>query len=668
MQIFARRALAASVSGSATKIASSPGPYGRLSGPGGRLPGDTTLLLEGSWAGGELPFDCWSLDDAIDARFAWIDRLAAEYAERLARQEAGLRDDERPTLAYINELALRYFLVKLLRVVAFFEDVCLPVPGEAWQLDLSGEADQVYAELFDALAERHGVELTVHWHGSPGPRGRSSEGSTSRAQGPGLPFAERKATLPWRRWLGRAASAISRTSLPSNDDRPRVILCGNPRVLDPVCAELLSRGCRVWWLYEQFAVRAWWKWRRAGITQLLCDNAGSLNAKTDQNAGVCNAGVNNIVCRGVRLGGAIANWLSEQAATQGDRQFGWLEQIGRHFRAVQPTALVLDEDATPLKRVAVAMARRHGVRSLVVQHGAPCGPFGFAPLTADEICVWGESTREQLLHWGIDDARIHVSGWPNAALPVRSTPSQSLCRERTPCRSAERRWRVHWNPREHRRGHSLQRLDKENAPTRFLLLATVPPDDARPDTATFHLTSHNHAAMIAMACAAVSRFAGARLTIKLHPRTRDAGVFESLVKCWPQLDIRLVHNRGAAALFADADCVLSCASTAGIEAALAGAPVVQLLPEGSGDVLPAERWGLIGSARTPEELPLLIDQALARGWLAAPQRWPDIVAETGFRAAAAIAERVLSSRSPPVAGAEACRCPGVERPTVAIDH
>ncbi|HEX5446381.1 MAG TPA: hypothetical protein VFW87_21315, partial [Pirellulales bacterium] len=661
MQIFARRALAASLLRDTATFSGSPGPCGRLSGDTTRrarrpgLPaGEATLLLEGSWAGGGRSSNCWSLDDAIDARFAWIDRSAAECAERLARQESDPRDDDHPTLAYINELALRYFLVKLLRVVAFFDEVCVLVPGEAWQLDLCGEADTVYAELFGALAERHGVELTVHWHGSPGPRGRPSEGSTGRAQGPGLPFAERKATLPWRRWLARAASAISRTSLPSKDDRPRVILCGNPRVLDPVCAELLSRGCRVWWLYEQFAVRAWWKWRRAGITQLLCDNAGSLNAKTDQNAGVCNAGVNNIVCRGVRLGGAIANWLSEKAATHGDRQFGWLEQIGRHFRAVQPTALVLDEDATPLKRVAVAMGRRHGARSLVVQHGAPCGPFGFAPLTADEICVWGESTREQLLHWGINDARIHVSGWPapsahragslsarSGAALIRSSPNA------TDGVSYRRRWTI-----------APVKLDSSppsrpaRAP-RFLLLATVPPDDARPDTATFHLTGRNHAAMIAMACAAVSRFAGARLTIKLHPRTRDAGVFESLAKCWPQLDIRLVHNRDAAALFADADCVLSCASTAGIEAALGGAPVVQLLPEGSGEVLPAARWGLIGSARTPEELPLLIDQALARGWLAAPQRWPDIVAETGSRAAAAIAERVLSSRFSPVAGAEA---------------
>ncbi|MGH7193402.1 MAG: hypothetical protein ACREJM_07690, partial [Candidatus Saccharimonadales bacterium] len=321
------------------------------------------------------------------------------------------------------------------------------------------------------------------------------------------------------------------------------------------------------------------------------------------------------------------------------------------------------------------MARRHDARSLVVQHGAPCGPFGFAPLAADEICVWGESTREQLMEWGVPDSRIHVTGWPSYALPVQPTPSHSLCAAGSATATS---------PAKHSRGRRCdsrlsqapmlnvemdQTQNAENIPPRFLLLATVPPDDGRPDALMFHLTSRNHRAMIEMACAAAGLFAGSRLTIKLHPRTSDAGVFRSLAKRWPQLDIRLVHNRDAASLFADADCVLSCASTAGIEAALVGAPVVQLLPEGSGDVLPAGRWGLIGSARTVEELLPLIDQALARGWIAAPERWPDIVAATGPQAAAAIAERVLLSArlsAPlPVAGAEACRCPGVKRPAAA---
>ncbi|HJT30511.1 MAG TPA: hypothetical protein VJ783_00485, partial [Pirellulales bacterium] len=506
----------------------------------------------------------------------------------------------------------------------------------------------------------------------------------------GRPFAERKSTLSWRRWAAHAARIFSRDPSVTDDHRPRVILCGNPRILDPVCDELLARGCHVWWLYEEFAVRAWWKWRTAGVEQLLCDGpisggsgqrweslrsvppASAVDAARPfaERHGVRTlqlASVSGVTCRGVNLDGAIACWLPEQATKHGARQSGWLDRIDEHLREVRPAVLVLDEDATPFKRAVVGIARRHGARSLVVQHGAPCGPFGFAPLAADEICVWGDSTREQLLDWGVADSRIHVTGWPGL----------SVCRERTPCRSVrhvdqppsagsttptssakDSRGRLSHTPVAQLPALNVKTNQTPIPPRQspqFLLLATVPPDDRRPDTVTFHLTTRSHAAMIEMACAAVSRFAGARLTIKLHPRAKNARLFEKLAKRWRQLDIRLIQQGDTASLWSDADCVLSCTSTAGIEAALAGAPVVQLLPAGSGDILPADRWGLIGSARTLEELCRLIDHALAGGWCQTPNGRRDIATETGARAAAAVVDRVLPSTGTPVAGAVACR-------------
>jgi hypothetical protein len=65
-------------------------------------------------------------------------------------------------------------------------------------------------------------------------------------------------------------------------------------------------------------------------------------------------------------------------------------------------------------------------------------------------------------------------------------------------------------------------------------------------------------------------------------------------------------------LVAAADCVLSCASSAGIEAARAGRPVIQLLPAGSGNILPAEWYGLRGSARSLEELRQLLSETGVR--------------------------------------------------------
>ena len=49
------------------------------------LGSDDELLLEGSWLWAQRRPGRWSLDEAIDARFAWIDRLATEYAEQTAQ-------------------------------------------------------------------------------------------------------------------------------------------------------------------------------------------------------------------------------------------------------------------------------------------------------------------------------------------------------------------------------------------------------------------------------------------------------------------------------------------------------------------------------------------------------------------------------------------------------
>jgi hypothetical protein len=57
--------------------------------------------------------------------------------------------------------------------------------------------------------------------------------------------------------------------------------------------------------------------------------------------------------------------------------------------------------------------------------------------------------------------------------------------------------------------------------------------------------------------------------------------------------------------------VLSCVSSAGIEAVLAGRPVIQLAPAGGDGGLPAADWGLAGTATTAAELTPLLRAALA---------------------------------------------------------
>jgi hypothetical protein len=557
---------------------------------------DPCLLLEGAWPNEPGRAGHWSLDESIDERRRWIDRAAAELVQRLGdfrlTRPAGAPGRAADatgemTFAYLNALALRYYFVKLLRVVAFFDQVRPPEAGEIVRLHAVRGRDDEYVDLFLALAQARGFELQLAPH----------EDNSEIIDGG-------EASQAWRRWAARIDRLLPAAANAKNGER--IVLCGNPRLLEPICEALAARGCRLWWLYERFAVRSWWCWRRRGVGQLVCEGAEDRPYRYSDGGPICDLNV-----RGVDLSRPVERWLTRQAAKHGAAQSRWIARIDEHFSEVRPTGLVLDEDATPFKRAAIGLARRRECRSLVVQHGAPCGPFGFAPQAADRICVWGESSREQLLHWGVAPDRVCITGWPHA---------------------------------ENRRVlHSAAPKRRRSAGKRILLLATMPPDDGRPDTAGFHLTRQTHERMLAIACDAVARLPRATLTIKLHPRCGDEAVFRQALARRAELRAKIVRTRPLDRLIAESDCVLSCASTSGIEAALAGAPVVQLLPVGSGDVLPADRWGLLGSARDQRELDALLDRALARGWSARESLAQTLAGVCSYDPARSAADRIADA-------------------------
>jgi hypothetical protein len=512
---------------------------------------EPALLLEGSWPVESTGPSRWSLDEWIDLRHAWIDDEASRLAAVASRGSSG-----EITLAYLNVLPLRYYLVKLLRVVAAFKRPEL-LDAVSVELHLTRGRDEDYADIIADLTERSACKLQIHWH----------EGVPARKN-----FPPRNAF--WRRLAARLHQWQQRRVLQHRDgDCRNVVLCGNPRILNPVCAELVRRGTRTWWLYDRFAVGTWRQWRHANVGQLICNSsAGRSHLFSD---GYSHA---RLASRHVDLTRPVDRWLNRLAGEVGAAQSRLLEQINLHFEQIQPEALVVDEDATPLSRAAVAITRRLGIESTVVQHGVPCVQFGFAPLAANRICAWDVGSERQLRRWGVPSDRIVVTG---------SSQEYDL------------------RPR----NRALQQPSSVVAPS-LLLIATVPPNNDRPEPATFHLTRQTYAQMLRMACAAAAQIPGARLTVKLHPRAPDPAEIQHAAAEFPKLAWRIARNESLAELLSESDCVLSCVSSAGIEAASLGFPVIQLLPAGCGDILPAEDYGLIGSVRTLEELSPLLKQAL----------------------------------------------------------
>jgi len=570
--------------------------------------GQPALLLEGSWPDTASPWH-QSLDEAIDGRFDGIDQTAADWAEQIA---ADSPTGDGLSIGYLNALPLRYYLVKLLRVAAFFTNVAEGGERKRWlaqstgwlgqsaavpqgthvDLTISAEQDGDYARVISDLCRAAGARYRAD---------RVASRPTPRNRFPANPL--------WRRIVGRCCGGRS----PKTDrscPRPRIVLCGNPRLLGPVCRELLDRHARVWWLVDRFAVKLWLRWRAAGVGQLVCDSSEGrenrlpkprLRAELAQ----------RLSLGGVDLAVPIERWLNDRAATHGPCQTRLIERIDHHFHGVRPDAVVLDEDATPLARAAVALGRRHEARSFVVQHGAPYCRFGFSPLAADRFLAWGTSSKRRLVAWGVPSEQIRVVGMPRSALPpVVSRP-----------------------------------LDATRPP-RVLLLATAPPRDGRPDSVALQLSGRKYAEMLRVVFASMAAVEGAELIVKLHPRASDDPVIRTLQAEFPALRCRVVR-RGRFERWLDrVDCVLSCGSSAGVEAATTGVPVTQLAPASATGFLPDGQWGMAGTASNRRELDRLLAAALTADRKPGPD--PQVFAALGRNAAARIAQEVLTFPYPEI--------------------
>lgn len=543
----------------------------------GAMPvGSSALLLEGDW-GFEGAAGLLSLDTTIDAeRFAGLDleaqRLATQLAAAAARSATSDSAVDQPNFADINALRLRYEAVRWLRVIAFWREYASH--GEAnceasdVELYMSPGRDDEYIALWRAMSRTFGFTLRIHFV-------LREEETTDRFKTPRNSW--------WRRTLGRCfANHVvdrDRLSLAAAAHRPRLLFVGNPRILDPVCDAALDRGAHVAWLYDRFAVGAWRKRRGEGIAWLTCD--GDAEGGDDFSASLLRESVSY---RGVVLDDVAEAWYRRWRRRLGESQTRQWRRVAEHLDSLRPSRIVLDEDATPLARIVVAQAARLGIPTIVIQHGVCCVRFGFAPLAADVFCAWDEGTRRQLRAWGVAEDRIIVTGPTRDQLGMRRAIRTRRSSELS-CASDDR-------------------------PQRVVLLATMPPRDDRPDAIEFHLTTRTYAAMLHAACAAVSELPNAELIVKLHPRAVTDSLAARTLTQFPHLRHQVVTKVPLADALATADCVLSCVSSAGIDAAVAGLPVVQLLPQGSGSILPAEWYGLLGSARTLDELRPLLRQAL----------------------------------------------------------
>jgi hypothetical protein len=501
------------------------------------LPTGPRLLLEGDWPAPVCASD-WSLDSIFDARWPSIDDEALRLADLAAEGDSVCPANAgQPSPAWLEGLALRYYLVKLLRPLAFLFQHEQGRTISAARLVLEAGRDEDYTGLFEEAARADRRCFKIDW--------RTAHGRAPVAAEPAW----------WRRWAGRFATRSPRR--PSRQGSLTVFFRGNPLLLNPICGRVLDEGGSAVWIWDQWCFRSWRDWLGRPVGQCL---AANVEGRPPAGPPI---DIPPLEFLGCRLDPLVKRFVERRRAVEGPRLARLDAAVRRALDRGPPDVVVLDEDATAPARVVIAAAREAGLPTVVIQHGAPFIRFGFSGPAADWHLVWGPTTTRQLAGWG----------WPADRIVHVGSPRLGGVRPHAPI----------------------------GRPT-ALLLTTVPARDDRPDSTAFHLTRRTHADMLRCAFEAVRLLGGHDVLVRLHPRSADSSDLRRMTAEYAGYDVRFSRDEPLEACVRRASWGLSCASSAGIEAAAMGLPVIQLMPAGSSNLIRAEEWGLLGTARTAEEV------------------------------------------------------------------
>jgi UDP-N-acetylglucosamine 2-epimerase len=74
--------------------------------------------------------------------------------------------------------------------------------------------------------------------------------------------------------------------------------------------------------------------------------------------------------------------------------------------------IVVAADVVEFEKTLVTVGNQKGVLSLVVQHGVTGHSVGFVPLSATKFASWGEISKNLLIEWGVPQDKIVITGAP----------------------------------------------------------------------------------------------------------------------------------------------------------------------------------------------------------------------------------------------------------------
>ncbi len=264
----------------------------------------------------------------------------------------------------------------------------------------------------------------------------------------------------------------------------------------------------------------------------------------------------------------------------------WVDAFEAFLKRTKPVLAVLDEDVTILKRTFALLAQKNSAACCVIQHGATGQRRGYAPSVATAVGVWGEVSKKQLIQWGVEPQKIHITGYTGLTVGT----------------SEEKK---------HARQNVLNHL-KFAAGSKIVLFAACRLRTQEHGFLRVKMLRHQNAGFLRSAVLAMQQFPQHYLVIKLHPG-ENVEYAQSLLRQAPSLDLsrtRVVLDYNLRELLLGSDALVSIASTVSIDAMANDIPVVDLNLFGMQPFIPYEGVAPVVSARTQSELESALAECL----------------------------------------------------------
>lgn len=284
----------------------------------------------------------------------------------------------------------------------------------------------------------------------------------------------------------------------------------------------------------------------------------------------------------------------------------------RLLRSGRVGAVLLDDDVTERGRSLALAARQEGLPSVVMLHGAVGHPIGALPVVADRVAVFGPHFTRWFVERGVDRERIVEVGAPRFA------------------------------PAEIDRERERAALGVEG--DRRLLVLALQHCNRATFFANVHWSHREWRRVVEAALAVTAERDDLHLLIKLHPSAEDGETWQRWLAEQPaQRRLSMVQSEPAAEpLLAAADALITGWSTLGLEAIVAGVPLLTVNFAGRPTPIEYARLGLAVHCNEPRQLDGAIERLLDAPPAVDPQALADVLVATGDDASRRVAELLAS--------------------------